>query len=215
MSSLMTNRSSSFHFPWNGHRKSMTWTMCKTGWLSWNAGVVERNLARKVCVAMVLGDTKPCVAVYYKCFDDAEDTMKPVLSLLAPQSWKNTDLPLQELEDLFEGILCIGADDFEYEKLKVQKLFFLDENFKIHISVVATGVNVKDFILNFSVEKRARARNELSDALFWFVIICCCGRKSDNVFSGLKDQLVGYHETDYPVGFRRTICGAIYDCAIL
>jgi len=177
----------------------------------WSCG---QNLVRKVCAAVVLVDTKPCVAIFYKYYDDEEDTMKPRLTLLAPQSLKNTELPLKELQALFEAILGIGRDNFVYDELKVQKVFPLDENSKIQNSVVATGVKVKDFMLNFSVEKRARARNELSDALFWFVIVCCCGRKSENIFSGLKDQLVGYHTKDDPAGYRRSVCDAVYDCAI-
>jgi hypothetical protein len=159
-------------------------------------------------------DTKPCVAIFHKYYDDEEDTMNPRLTLLAPQSLKNTDLPLKELQALFEAILGIGRDNFVYDKLKVQNVFPLDENSKIQNSVVATGVKVKYFMLNFSVEKHARARNELSNALFWFVIVCCCGRKSENIFSGLKDQLVGYHTKDDPARYQCSVCDAVYDCVI-
>ena len=87
-------------------------------------------------------DTKPCV-VFYKYYDDEEDTMKPRLILLAPQSLTNTDLPLKELQTLFEAILGIGIDNFEYDELKVQKVFPLDENSKIQNSVVAIYDNKK------------------------------------------------------------------------
>jgi len=177
----------------------------------WSCG---KKLARILCVAMVLVETRPCVAIYYKRLDEDTDIRKPVLSVLAPQSLKNNDLPLQELEELFGNILSIDADDYDSEKLTVQKVFLPDENSKMLDSAVGTGVKVKDFMLNFSVEKRAKSRNELSDALFWFVVICCCGKKSDNIFTQLKYKLAGFHKKDDPAGFRRSICSAIYDCVV-
>jgi hypothetical protein len=184
-------------------------------WLSeldgWSCG---KKLARILCVGMVIVESKPCVAIYYKCLDETEDIRKPVLSLLAPQSLKNTDLPLKELEELFGNILSAEDDDPESAMLTVQKVFFPDDNSKILDSAVGTGVKVKDFMVNFTMEKRAKTRNELSDALFWFVIICCCGKKSDNIFSQLKDELVGFHRKDDPAAFRRTICNAIYDSVV-
>jgi len=178
----------------------------------WTCG---QNLVRKVCVAVVLVDMKPCVAIFYKCYDDEDDMMKPRLTVLAPQSLKNTELPMQELQTLFEELFAVGKDTFEYEELKLQKVFPFDENSKLQNSFVATGVKVKDFIFNFSAEKCTKARNEFSDTMFWFVIACCCGKKSENIFTRIRDQLVSYHARDDPAGFRRSVCDAIYDCAIV
>ena len=63
-------------------------------------------------------------------------------------------------------------------------MFGMSQNY-----IVASGVRVKDFMLNVSVEKCARARNEFSDALLWLVIVCCSGKKIDNIFSATKAQL--------------------------
>ena len=51
----------------------------------WSCG---KKLARLLCVAMVLVDAKPSIAIYYKRLDEDDGIMKPVLSLLAPQSLK-------------------------------------------------------------------------------------------------------------------------------
>lgn len=175
---------------------------------------------KKLGAAIVMVDGKLCLAVFYIPFDDDDDVYRPKLSIITPQTLKNSELPEEELKTFFELIFAVGKDGRKYAETIVQKVFpaDADENVKYESDEIATGVEGRELTPNFSMEKRAKGRNDFSDALFWFVVICCAGKKEggkkdDHFFSTTKTQLCSYAEKDDPSGYRQSICDAFAEAS--
>ncbi len=88
-------------------------------------------------------------------------------------------------------------------------MFPADDNVQIQNTGLAAGIKVKSLILKFSEDKRARGRNEFSDAVFWLVTLG--GTKSDNFFSGLLKDLIAGNESNDPAAYRHSVCQVVYE----
>jgi hypothetical protein len=179
-------------------------------WLSeidrWSAG---HTIPKKLGAAIVFVDSKPCLAVYHKFWDPDKEVMKPKFTMVIPQSLKKSDLPQKEVQMVFEKIFLVGEDTHCYEMTKIFKVFPADDNVQIQNTGLAAGIMVKSLILKFSEDKRARGRNEFSDAVFWLVTLG--GTNTDNFFSGLLKDLIAGNENNDPAAYRHSVCQVVYE----